>query len=44
VTTSARRFLERGSLRTVSTNWLIWLLFLLGVSPHRLAGLYRRRS
>ena len=41
VITSARRFLERGSLRTVSTNWLIWLLFLLGVSPHRLARLYR---
>jgi rSAM/selenodomain-associated transferase 2 len=40
VTTSARRFLHRGALRTVATNWLIWLLFLLGVSPHRLARLY----
>lgn len=40
VTTSARRFLEHGSLRTVATNWLIWLLFLLGVPPHRLARLY----
>jgi len=40
VTTSARRFLEHGSLRTVATNWLIWLLFLLGVSPHRLARFY----
>jgi rSAM/selenodomain-associated transferase 2 len=42
VTTSARRFLERGPLRTVATNWLIWLLFLLGVSPHRLARLYKQ--
>jgi rSAM/selenodomain-associated transferase 2 len=42
VTTSARRFLERGALRTVATNWLIWLLFLLGVSPHRLARLYKQ--
>ncbi len=40
VTTSARRFLRHGALRTVATNWLIWLLFLLGVSPHRLARLY----
>jgi rSAM/selenodomain-associated transferase 2 len=42
VTTSARRFLARGSTRTVATNWLIWLLFLLRVSPHRLARLYRK--
>jgi rSAM/selenodomain-associated transferase 2 len=42
VTTAARRFVEQGSLRTVSTNWLIWLLFLLGVSPHRLARLYKQ--
>jgi rSAM/selenodomain-associated transferase 2 len=41
VTTAARRFAEQGSFRTVATNWLIWLLYLLGVSPHRLAGLYR---
>lgn len=41
VTTSARRFVERGALRTVATNWLIWLLFLLGISPHRLARLYK---
>jgi hypothetical protein len=25
----------------VATNWLIWLLFFFGVSPHRLARLYR---
>jgi rSAM/selenodomain-associated transferase 2 len=41
VTTSARRFLQRGAARTVATNWLIWLLFLLGVSPRRLARLYK---
>jgi rSAM/selenodomain-associated transferase 2 len=41
VTTAARRFVEQGSFRTVSTNWLIWLLYLLGVPPHRLARLYR---
>jgi rSAM/selenodomain-associated transferase 2 len=41
VTTAARRFVEQGAARTVATNWLIWLLFLLGVSPHRLARLYR---
>ena len=41
VTTAARRFLEQGTARTIATNWLIWLLFLCGVSPHRLARLYR---
>jgi uncharacterized protein len=42
VTTGARRFVEQGALRTVALNWLIWLLFFLGVSPHRLARLYRQ--
>lgn len=42
VTTGARRFVEQGAVRTVATNWLIWLLFLLGVSPHRLARLYKQ--
>ena len=41
VTTAARRFLKRGILRTVATNWLIWILFALGVPPQRLARLYR---
>ncbi|MDH3746213.1 MAG: glycosyl transferase, partial [Acidobacteriota bacterium] len=41
VTTSARRFEKRGTLRTIATNWLIWLLYFLHVSPHRLACLYR---
>lgn len=42
VTTAARRFVEQGIVRTVATNWLIWFLFLAGVSPHRLARLYRQ--
>ena len=40
VTTSGRRFVELGVTRTVATNWLIWLLFVAGVSPRRLARLY----
>ena len=40
VTTSARRFEAGGPLRTVLRNWLIWVLFAVGVSPHRLARLY----
>jgi rSAM/selenodomain-associated transferase 2 len=43
VTTSARRFLKLGVVRTVAINWTIWLLFALGVSPHRLARWYRGR-
>lgn len=42
VTTAARRFVQQGVVRTVATNWLIWLLFFCGVSPHRLARLYRQ--
>lgn len=41
VVTSARRFARQGPVRTVLTNWLIWLLFGLGVSPQRLARLYK---
>ena len=41
VITAARRYVEQGSLRTISTNWLIWLLYLLGVPPRRLARLYK---
>ena len=39
--TSFRRYQQRGVVRTVVVNWLIWLLYALGVSPHRLARLYR---
>lgn len=41
VVTSARRFEQQGPARTVALNWLIWMLFALGASPHRLARLYR---
>jgi rSAM/selenodomain-associated transferase 2 len=39
--TSYRRYRKRGIARTILVNWLIWLLYGLGVSPHRLARLYR---
>jgi rSAM/selenodomain-associated transferase 2 len=42
VTTAARRFVRQGVVRTVATNWLIWILYFCGVSPHRLARLYRQ--
>ena len=41
VTTDTRRFTQRGVVRTVVTNWLIWLLHACGVNPRRLALLYR---
>jgi rSAM/selenodomain-associated transferase 2 len=41
VVTSARRFRASGPIRTVARNWLIWVLFALGISPERLARLYR---
>lgn len=40
VVTSARRFDKLGVLRTVLTNQLIFLLYLVGVPPARLARLY----
>lgn len=40
IATSGRRFLNRGVVRTVTTNWIIWALFFLGVSPHRLSRWY----
>ncbi len=41
VTTSARRVLGQGVVRSVAVNYLIWILYFLGVSPQRLARLYR---
>ena len=41
VATSARRFERVGPLAGVARNWLLLLLFEMGVSPQRLARLYR---
>jgi uncharacterized protein len=41
VTTAARRYLRGGIVATTARNWLIWGLFACGVSPRRLARLYR---
>jgi rSAM/selenodomain-associated transferase 2 len=41
VTTAARRYLQGGIVATTVRNWLIWGLFACGVSPRRLARLYR---
>lgn len=43
VTTSGRRFLERGVVRTTLTNWSIVARYHAGVSPEVLAERYRRR-
>jgi len=42
VTTSARRWRERGVLATTMRMWFIRIAFLLGVPPARLAHLYNR--
>lgn len=42
VTTSARRWRERGVLATTTRMWFIRVAFLLGVSPARLTRLYNR--
>lgn len=39
--TSARRWHSEGVFRCTCRNWTIMLLFLLGVSPHRLSAYYR---
>lgn len=41
IITSARRYLRQGIARTILTNWTIFFLYLIGVSPHRLAKLYK---
>jgi rSAM/selenodomain-associated transferase 2 len=41
VTTSGRRFVRRGVVPTLATNYLVWTLYALGVSPQRLSRLYR---
>lgn len=42
VVTAARRYTSRGVARQLLTNWLIFGLYFAGVSPHRLAKLYRQ--
>jgi rSAM/selenodomain-associated transferase 2 len=42
VTTSGRRFLETGLVRTAVRNWMIVAAWWLGVPPERLARWYRR--
>jgi rSAM/selenodomain-associated transferase 2 len=42
VTTSARRFLRKGVLRTALTNWSIIASYYRGVPPDELARAYRR--
>lgn len=44
VITSARRYLRQGVGRQLLTNWLIFGLYFAGVSPLKLAKLYRRRA
>jgi len=41
VTTSARRYVQNGIFKTIATNWWIWVLYILGVAPDKLARLYR---
>jgi rSAM/selenodomain-associated transferase 2 len=41
VTTSGRRFLEQGVVRTTVLNWIVIAAWRLGVSPDRLARWYR---
>ncbi|MDF0643112.1 MAG: TIGR04283 family arsenosugar biosynthesis glycosyltransferase [Nitrospira sp.] len=40
VTTSDRRWRQRGPLRTIALMWSLRFLYRIGVSPHRLARLY----
>ena len=44
VSTSARRWEEQGVLRTILLMWGLRLAYASGVSPERLAALYRRSS
>jgi rSAM/selenodomain-associated transferase 2 len=41
VHTSSRRWEQEGILRCTLRNWLLQILYLLGISPHRLSTFYR---
>jgi hypothetical protein len=43
-TTSPRRWLNHGMLKTTLVNQLIVLLYYMGMSPNRIARLYRRNK
>lgn len=42
VTTSGRRFLEKGLIRTAAINWRIVIAWRLGEDPEKLAEIYRK--
>ncbi|MEH2282175.1 MAG: TIGR04283 family arsenosugar biosynthesis glycosyltransferase [Nostoc sp.] len=44
VVTSARRWLQKGVLKTTLLNQLVIIAYLLGVSPERICGWYRREK
>ncbi len=44
VTTSGRRFLEKGLWRTAAINWRIIVAWRLGTDPEKLAEIYRRNE
>lgn len=44
VTTSGRRFLQKGLWRTAATNWRIIIAWRMGADAQRLAALYRRND
>ena len=41
VTTSARRWISHGTVRTILLMWKLRLLYRLGADPDRLAAMYR---
>ncbi len=44
VHTSSRRWEKEGILRCTLRNWLLQVLYLLGVSPHRFSKLYGHKQ
>ncbi len=42
ITTSPRRYLEHGALRTMLRNWAAVVAWLLGLERERIAAWYRR--
>lgn len=44
VKTDPRRWLNLGIFRTTATNWLIMMMYYIGISPDRIATWYRREQ